>query len=474
MAVDDSYTQSLLHWEGDDGATTFVDEAGHTWIRSGSAPMTSKLSDEAARFGNTSLDVRLNSNEYLELDGGVTEELEFGGGDWAWETFVRFTEMSWWRQGFQMFRQANTDMIRMEVEEWADNEFYFVLRFYAGGYYSGYQYIAAEGSEPFPLNYNQWYHILLCRSGNTYRFFLNGQKVYENEFAAHTFTLEGGHYRMFQADKMFVDETRLSVGTPRHTSNFSPPTHPYGEEAPSGIEVPAADMTMSGFAPYRHNEVPAGSLEMLGIIPNFGPERSEVSLADLSMVGLPPGTFWSIPLDERLGAKTIFILTIEGDEEIPTVEIPMVNFQATMRDGTPSYLNCVIPNPLAHVDEIEARRGNDMVVRQGYLLSDGTRQLEEIARAAIQSYAIDRGAKSASLAITGYRTVSSSTQKFVAIEGVQSIALQHDGRRRAQGDVNMFLRCGDVAVIGGESFTVGIISYTVSPSSSEMTITEAS
>ena len=50
MAVDDSYTKALLHMDGADGSTTFIDESGKTWTRAGNA----QIDTSQYKFGGAS------------------------------------------------------------------------------------------------------------------------------------------------------------------------------------------------------------------------------------------------------------------------------------------------------------------------------------------------------------------------------------------------------------------------------------
>jgi hypothetical protein len=49
MSVDDIYTKSLLHFEGDDGSGSFIDESKKPWY-----PYVVQIDDAQKKFGNTS------------------------------------------------------------------------------------------------------------------------------------------------------------------------------------------------------------------------------------------------------------------------------------------------------------------------------------------------------------------------------------------------------------------------------------
>ena len=50
MSLDDSYTVALLHFNGADASTTFIDESGKTWTASGNA----QIDTAQSKFGGAS------------------------------------------------------------------------------------------------------------------------------------------------------------------------------------------------------------------------------------------------------------------------------------------------------------------------------------------------------------------------------------------------------------------------------------
>ncbi len=247
------------------------------------------------------------------------------------------------------------------------------------------------------------------------------------------------------------------------------------------ILMPSAALAVEGKTPVMGFVLHVASPAELTVTPisssieyAFIPES-----AALTLLCNTPAYIWNIPASQRPAAQIIYTCTLTGDGESPALSdlvLPMSSFQARMRDGDPSYLGCVIPNCMVYADEITARANGDIVVKKGYRFSDGSVQLEEIARVDFESVRIDQGARSASATISGHKTTSSSNSKEVTVQGVSYYCLQADGKRRVRALLDLFLRIGDNCIYGsnpGDKMIVGYITYTVSTTQTLMEVVEA-
>lgn len=203
-------------------------------------------------------------------------------------------------------------------------------------------------------------------------------------------------------------------------------------------------------------------------------------VAALVLSAKAPSYVWVLPASMRPAAQVIYTCTLTGDGETPALAdltLPMSSFQATMRDGDPSYLACVIPNAVGYVDAIQARMNGDIVVRKGYRLLDGTVQMEEIARVSFETLQLDQGAHSASASLVGHRTTTSSAVKEVTVVGGLSFSsLQANAKRRIRATLDTFLRVGDTCIFGTDAadrFIVGSIYYAIDTTQAIMEVTEA-
>lgn len=251
--------------------------------------------------------------------------------------------------------------------------------------------------------------------------------------------------------------------------------------SPYYIEIPAAGLVVAGHGalPWVEFDVPCLPGLLLGApAPKYGYVLL-LPVAGIEVEDLNPSYVWAINARFLPAAQTIYTLTLTGDGESPALEditLPMSSFQGRMRDGSPSYLACYIPNATAYADAIAARTNGDIVIQKGYRYQDGTTQLEEIARVDFESMRIDQGSGSASVTLVGHRTTSATTSKIVTVQGVSYYCLQEDGKRRIRATLDLFLRVGDICVYGtggGDYMVVGYLSYTVSTELIIMEVTEA-
>jgi hypothetical protein len=145
------------------------------------------------------------------------------------------------------------------------------------------------------------------------------------------------------------------------------------------------------------------------------------------------------------------------------------------RDGEPTYMSVVVPGYDDYADEILARVNGDMVLYKGVKFSDGSTQLQEIARVdhEAENLRMDKGPSKRSLTLTGHRTVSTTDHNVVTLTGA-SYRNYSGGLRRYRCDVDPWLRPGDTAVIAGqdEQFQVGFITYTIGVGQEQMEIVE--
>jgi len=267
--------------------------------------------------------------------------------------------------------------------------------------------------------------------------------------------------------------------------NVYPPAASLTLTPQQGIQIfpmmpPASQLTLTPYPPTcgQFVSIDNATLTLTPLAPT--PVMTAAPLiAELTMTPRAPSYVWAIPANQRPAAQIIYTCTLTGDGESPALDdldLPMSSFQGRMRDGEASYLSCVIPNATDYEEDITARQNGDIVVKQGYKFSDGTMQLEEIARVDFETLAIDQGARSASATIVGHRTTTSITVKDITVEGVSYYALQANTKRRIRAKFDTFLRIGDNCIYGtGDSdyMTVGYISYIVDTTQAIMEVTEA-
>ncbi|EKS37759.1 hypothetical protein HMPREF9696_01709 [Afipia clevelandensis ATCC 49720] len=219
----DAFTKILLHMDGSNGGTTFTDvNAGgssNTWT-----PSSATTSTSAAKFGPSAMlgatgyistpthsdfdiltsdacvDFWLNNNGIGSPGYGLCGQVN---------SAAAIATMS-----FIMSRQTTTGVILATVTS---------VGAAAQIFFTGTTSLASTSN---------WNHIALTKSGTSFRLFVNGVQEDSTKTlasvasSAQPFTIgrSGDSGSGFSA---LIDEFRLSVGTPRWTSNFTPPVAAY-------------------------------------------------------------------------------------------------------------------------------------------------------------------------------------------------------------------------------------------------------
>jgi hypothetical protein len=218
MAVDDSYTKALLHMDGSDASTTFTDESGKTWTRSGNA----QILTEQYKFGGAS--------GYFD---GVGDYIDTPDHDDF--TVGSFFTVDFWakRNGGTgdefIFGQAASDANAGSRAYYMDLSTNYPR---AIVYSSTTAYVATSS---ITITDSNWNHYAMVRDSATMYLFINGIERGKNENLSGV-TINNSPNRMAigrlgEYDgsyfKAYIDEFRFSNGIARWTNNFTPPTAPY-------------------------------------------------------------------------------------------------------------------------------------------------------------------------------------------------------------------------------------------------------
>jgi len=202
----------LMHLDGANGSTSFVDAKGHAFAASG-APT---ISTASSKFGGAS--ARFNGSSYLqtgyapafagdftvELWANISAHKDYGG-------LIGASTPTNPLKGWQLIFDFTADTIRFEGES-----------------------VAMVSSTPLPLN--TWAHIALVRQGmaaNNVRLYINGSLV---SSVTYTGTFDNGGQPLYigvdrTAAKTvtgYIDDVRITNNVARYTGNFTPPaaSHP--------------------------------------------------------------------------------------------------------------------------------------------------------------------------------------------------------------------------------------------------------
>jgi len=316
----------------------------------------------------------------------------------------------------------------------------------------------------------------------------------------------------------------------------SPPTlvmYPILLGSKSSAINTAASMTLTpsaiSYFSGKWNDIPSAAMQFFVNLLGSGVTRTALAeAAEIVLSASNPAYSWAVPRYQLGLAQIIYTMTLTGS---PDVEIPISSFQSVVRQGgatvaevqaasdlyteqlntlneqytqgqmteqewntarseiladltsrmvelnasRPSYLSCVIPNFVDYIDEILSRQDGEIIIKKGYRMPDGSRNLEEIVRGNFEYVTYDQGGRSASAQITAYKSKSYYSSGRRTVTGVSYVGMDSQGRRRIRCAMDLFLRPQDICVFGAginDVMTVGTITYTVSDRSAVMQVTE--
>lgn len=219
----DQYTKLMLHCNGADEATTFIDSATGKAV---TAVETAQIDTTQYKFGGASLLVDGNS-DYLTLIDSA--DWNFANGNFTIDCWLRFNTI----EITQHFCGGYID----------DNNRWFLGM--DGDTTTVYFFVVLASSAIININgawspsANTWYHLAVVRgwsgNANDYAITVNGSSVatgtddstfpdYASLFAVGTGGATGGFVSYFDG---WIDEFRVSKGIARWTANFTSPVSAY-------------------------------------------------------------------------------------------------------------------------------------------------------------------------------------------------------------------------------------------------------
>jgi hypothetical protein len=176
--------------------------------------------------------------------------------------------------------------------------------------------------------------------------------------------------------------------------------------------------------------------------------------------------------DNKEVTKRYFCVLTGLADGTTDITLPISSVQGRFRSGSPSYLSVQVPT-YQYLDEILARSNGDIVVYSALLVAGVEQFRQEIARATLEDPRSDRGGRSQTVTLSGHSTETFGSES-VTLQDVQETGEGAGGKKRVVAAVDLFLRPGNTAVVPGfASFTVGLISYSITVKGEKMKVTEA-
>jgi len=167
------------------------------------------------------------------------------------------------------------------------------------------------------------------------------------------------------------------------------------------------------------------------------------------------------------GIQWSAILTGSPDS-LPDLDLNMLNFQATLRGSTASYIQVIVP--FDQLDEILLRQNGDIVINKTLIPDDTT---AELYRVNFNDSRTSSGARSRKLTISGRSTAAFPAPSAVTLSGVVADNEQASGARSL--DVSPFndVIPGDTVTYNSVATLIDIVEITANASGTVMRIAEA-
>jgi hypothetical protein len=219
-----SYTKFLLHADGTDGSTTFLDSSvnPHSVTANGNAQI-----DTAQKEFGTASTLFDGTGDYLTIPD--SDDWYFGTGDFTIDCWVRFNALP-----------TNNILQTIFWQSAASPAPYYYLGYYNDGGTLKWYFYSSDLSLSIlvasTVSTNTWYHLALVRYGNIWRIFQDGVQIGADTTNSGTMpniasVVSIGAYSTYVPGGSpfngWIDEFRVSKGIARWTANFTPPTSPY-------------------------------------------------------------------------------------------------------------------------------------------------------------------------------------------------------------------------------------------------------
>lgn len=214
-----TYEVSLLHFDGTDGSTSFIDEMGKVWT----AVNQAQLDTAQFKFGTASL-LLDGTDDYITSPDA--EDISFGAQNWTVEGFVRFNgDPGTGLATFVSHYDASGNQ-----RGWVVGLNNNTLRLLYSTNGSGTTVISAAWNPATAT----WYHFAVARRGTTVYFFVDGALLGSSSistdviFDANTPLQIGTQSLGADGDvNGWLDEIRITAGHARYTAAFTPPNVPF-------------------------------------------------------------------------------------------------------------------------------------------------------------------------------------------------------------------------------------------------------
>ena len=212
---------SLLHFDGDQGSTSFPDKTGRSWVAEGSA----RISTENKVFGSGS--GRFDGTPNARIRSPASPDFFLGTEDFCIEARVYISGSSALSSGdarhSAIFTVASLQAASLEFLILGDS-----IKTGTGlALWNGTTLISVPGE----IAHGEWHYLAVTRHGSVFRFWLNRAQLGSDQTSSITFgsatvdafiggsVVTGYNYLLNGC----IDELRITKGVGRYTEDFTPP-----------------------------------------------------------------------------------------------------------------------------------------------------------------------------------------------------------------------------------------------------------
>lgn len=435
-----STVQFLYHFNGEDAATTDVDSSGldRPIYFLGSARLTTAVK----KFGSASLDLSISDSAAAV---GVEPDGISLSGPFCFQGWLSST-VNTSRAGIIGLEGPNWSLMR---NPFSSNNLYLNV--------NGVTVVQGTGGT---INLNTQYHWAWSYDGTTHRLFLEGALVASYVAAGPglvpAFVWIGATAAGGERWRGQIDEVMLTTGDAVYTAAFTPPTEEFTGGAPAAVLAHAA------------SPGPLGSVQALASSSRLAWAAAPALLGSATIAARHDFTG---AIDKA--AAGLYTMQVIG--AFGAVQVPISNWQATLRAGASSFLQCNVPGCQPYVDALAA--ATSFVINREARLLDGRPVVYEMARAAVSSLSLAQGTSNYTATLTGFSegfaTDAAPSATFDRpLTGVRQVTTTAAGMR-IRCEIDWLLRPGMRAVLNDVSFLVGRISYFVDTASAYMDVSQA-
>lgn len=221
----------LLAMDGTNGSTTFTDDSSNNFTVTANG--NTAISTTESKFGGASAYFD-GSGDYLQLSYDNSLDIGNGNGDWTLECWVRMPSIPSDSMDIMGSSLGGGNQAKWLIAMNMGTDFLYSANRVGFVTYNGgaNQWINAS----YTWQADTWYHIAVVHDSGTTTMYVDGTSVGSISYnipavnAGIRVGTDGEGYKYFAG---YMDDVRITKGTARYTSNFTPPTAAHPTTGPS-------------------------------------------------------------------------------------------------------------------------------------------------------------------------------------------------------------------------------------------------